>query len=67
MSASAQYQVGHLQQTFVDSSRGNRNITTEIYYPAATAGNNVPVAAGQFPVLVFGHGFVMTWSAFAMA
>lgn len=56
--------VGHIQQTFVDASRGNRNITSEIYYPANVAGNNVALAAGQFPVLVFGHGFVMSWSSY---
>lgn len=59
------FQVGHKQQTFVDASRSNRNITTEIYYPATTAGDNVSIAPGQFPVLVFGHGFLMVWSAYA--
>jgi len=58
------YQVGHKQKTFADPSRSNRNITTEIYYPSDAAGNNVPIAPGQFPVIVFGHGFVMTWSAY---
>lgn len=58
------FQVGHKQQTFVDTSRSNRNITAEIYYPAATAGDNVSTASGQFPVLIFGHGFVMVWSAY---
>lgn len=62
----AQYPVGHLQKTFTDPSRGNRSIATEIYYPATAAGNNVPMAAGQFPVLVFGHGFVMTYSAYSV-
>jgi hypothetical protein len=56
--------VGHKQQTFVDASRNNRNITTEIYYPAASSGSNAPIANGKFPVLVFGHGFVMAWSAY---
>jgi len=58
------YQIGHKQQTFVDASRSNRSITTEIYYPANTAGDNVAIATGQFPVLIFGHGFVMAWSAY---
>lgn len=58
------YQVGHKQQTFIDASRANRNITTEIYYPSNTAGNNVAIASGLFPVIVFGHGFVITWSAY---
>ena len=59
------YQIGHKQQTFIDESRSNRNITTEIYYPADMSGDNVSIASGQFPVLVFGHGFLMTWSAYA--
>ena len=58
------FQIGHTQQNFIDASRENRNITTEIYYPSNTTGDDVPVATGQFPVLVFGHGFVMIWSAY---
>ena len=58
------YQVGHMQKSFTDASRNNRSITTEIYYPANSAGDNVSIASGQFPVLVFGHGFVMAWSAY---
>jgi len=38
-----------------------RTIGTEIYYPATVAGNNTAVANGQFPIVVFGHGFAMTW------
>ncbi len=57
-------QVGHTTVTFVDSTRNNRQITTEIYYPAITAGNNTPIASGTFPLIAFGHGFVMTWSAY---
>lgn len=60
----AQYQVGHRQITYIDPARGNRSIQTEMYYPATTAGDNVAVASGQFPILVFGHGFVMVWSSY---
>lgn len=63
--SSAQHQIGHMTKTFVDASRGNRNIETEIYYPALTEGNNTTAANGEFPVIVFGHGFVMVWSAYA--
>jgi dienelactone hydrolase len=58
------YQIGHRQITFIDSSRANRQIQCEIYYPSMNAGDNVPMAEGKFPVLVFGHGFVMPVSAY---
>lgn len=56
--------VGHRSITYVDPSRGNRQVQTEIYYPADAAGDNVPVAAGAYPVVTFGHGFLMAWSAY---
>jgi hypothetical protein len=58
------FSIGHLQSTFTDTSRSNRQIPCEIYYPSTLTGNNTPIAAGQFPVLVFGHGFVISWSAY---
>jgi len=57
-------QVGHLSMTFTDASRSNRQIPAEVYYPATATGNNTPLAPGTFPLVVFGHGFVMTWSAY---
>jgi len=57
-------QVGHTQVTFIDSTRNNRSVPTEIYYPATVAGNNTPIATGVFPIISFGHGFVMIWSAY---
>ena len=65
MSVVAQtYSIGHTQLTFSDASRGNRSIPVEVYYPAQSTGDNVPVADGSFPVLVFGHGFLMTVDAY---
>lgn len=70
----AQYQVGHTTITFNDPTRtggfgsgggAGRQIQTEIYYPAATAGDNVALVAGQFPVITFGHGFAMSWDAYS--
>ncbi|MBE0639490.1 MAG: dienelactone hydrolase family protein [Bacteroidales bacterium] len=58
------YQIGNISTTYVDPERNNRNIPTEIFYPASQAGANVPVADGMFPVIVFGHGFVMVYSAY---
>jgi predicted dienelactone hydrolase len=60
--AAQAYQIGHRVVTYQDPARGNRSIATDIYYPADTAGNNVPVSApppGGFPVVAFGHGFTM--------
>jgi len=60
----AQFPVGHRTITYQDPARSNRNIETEIYYPAITAGDNTDVATGQFPIIVFGHGFVMSVSSY---
>lgn len=68
MSVSAQpFQIGHTTISFTDTSRNGRSIPTEIYYPADMAGNNVPVTTANtdhFPLLSFGHGFVMSWDAY---
>ena len=67
------YSVGHTTITFNDPTRSGgfgsgggsgRQIQSEIYYPAASAGENVAFSQGDFPIVVFGHGFVMTWSAY---
>lgn len=64
-SASAQnFAVGSTTVTFNDPSRSNRAIETDIYYPATSPGSNTTVATGQFPVIVFGHGFVMSVAAY---
>src|SRR6188508_3157933 len=61
------FQIGHTTITFIDTSRNNRTIPTEVYYPADVAGTNVPLTIStnaKFPVISFGHGFVMTWDAY---
>jgi pimeloyl-ACP methyl ester carboxylesterase len=69
----SQFQIGHTTVTFNDPTRTGgfgtgggtgRQIQTEIYYPATTAGENAAVATGEFPVIVFGHGFAMSWDAY---
>jgi dienelactone hydrolase len=64
ISVAQPFLIGHKQQAFIDASRSNRTIDTEIYYPATSSGDNVPMASGTFPTLVFGHGFVMTWDSY---
>jgi predicted dienelactone hydrolase len=64
-SAQAQsYLVGHRTFTFVDAARSNRSIAGHIYYPATTAGDNKVFVAGKFPVVVFGHGFTITYTEY---
>ena len=61
------FQIGHTTINFTDSSRSNRVVATEIYYPSDIAGDNVAMttlSTVTFPVLSFGHGFVMTWDAY---
>ena len=61
------FQIGHTTINFIDASRGNRAIAAEVYYPSDIAGDNVAVTTSSiesFPVLCFGHGFVMTWDAY---
>lgn len=57
------FNIGHATITFHDSSR-SRNIATEVYYPGINTGQNVAVDSGSFPVLIFGHGFLMDWNAY---
>lgn len=74
------YFVGHTSVNFKDASRTGgyainggtvfptgdtgRDIGTEIYYPATITGDNKPFSTGQFPVVVFGHGFAMGWDSY---
>lgn len=58
------YSIGLRTKTFTDPSRSNRSIATDIRYPATSTGTNTPFAAGQFPVVVFGHGFSMGIGAY---
>lgn len=71
--------IGQLAINFKDASRtggysdggtifpvggSGRDIQTEIYYPASSSGLNAPIVPGNYPVVVFGHGFQMVWDAY---
>ncbi len=71
--AAGQFEVGQVTITFNDPTRSGgfgsgggtgRQIQTEIYYPVAPGSNGV-IAEGTFPLVTFGHGFVMVWSAYS--
>jgi len=57
------YAKGHRTLTLNDPAR-LRDIPCHFYYPATTAGDNVALASGQFPFIVFGHGFSMGYDAY---
>ncbi|MEI6766248.1 MAG: T9SS type A sorting domain-containing protein [Bacteroidota bacterium] len=63
--AFSQFSIGHRSLTWQDPARSNRDVPAEVYYPATTAGENTSVMSGTFPVIVFGHGFMMSYSAYA--
>ena len=65
--SSQSFQIGHTSILFVDSSRNNRKIRTEVYYPSDTPGKNAAISesfAGKFPVICFGHGYQMSWNSY---
>lgn len=58
------FAIGERSLTLFDADR-NRSIPTQVRYPALSNGANAPFAEGEFPLLVFGHGFLMTTDAYA--
>jgi predicted dienelactone hydrolase len=66
--SSQSFKVGHTSMLFVDSSRNNRKIRTEVYYPSGIKGRNAVIAEtfpGKFPVICFGHGYQMSWDSYS--
>jgi pimeloyl-ACP methyl ester carboxylesterase len=57
------YNIGHTSTVLYDNTR-IRDVNTEIYYPADSNGDDVSISIGNFPVLVFGHGFLISWEAY---
>ena len=52
--------IGQQSLELYDTNR-DRMVTVEIYYPAEKDNH---ISEGNFPVLVFGHGFLMDWMAY---
>jgi dienelactone hydrolase len=63
-SFSQTYPVGYVYTTWNDPIR-SRDVTCYIYYPGVAAGQNQTVTTGSFPVIVFGHGFVMGYDSYS--
>ena len=61
------FNIGRTLLSMIDSERGNRKVPVEVYYPAGTSGENVPVCSAgsmKFPVLCFAHGYLMPWDSY---
>ncbi|MBB5873391.1 putative dienelactone hydrolase [Allocatelliglobosispora scoriae] len=56
------YAVGYVD---ANVSASGRSFSARVYYPATTAGQNAPIAAGRFPAVAFGHGFLQAISKYA--
>ncbi|MDA7501754.1 hypothetical protein N8482_00605 [Chitinophagales bacterium] len=54
------YEVGTVSYQFSDPDRGDRTIGLEVFYPT----ENGDIAEGEFPLIVFGHGFAMGYDAY---
>lgn len=61
LSAPGPYSKAYVSQTI---SANGRSFSADIRYPGATAGSGAAVAAGQFPVVAFGHGWLQSTSTY---
>ncbi len=61
---SQSFKTVHTSMLFVDSSRNNRKIRAEVFYPSDTS-VIAETFAGKFPVICFGHGYQMSWNLYS--
>ncbi len=62
------WEIGYQSVTFVDSSRGNRQIEAELFYPTDVTGVGVPLGSPidkKYPVIVFGHDQETAWNNYS--
>jgi predicted dienelactone hydrolase len=65
---SQESKIGHTVLLLRDTERENRIIPVEVYYPADSSGNNVPILScrsSKYPVVCFGHGYLMSWDSYS--
>jgi len=60
--AGENYLIGHKQLKLYDKKRNNRLVSAELYYPATTMANQLSIADGSFPLLIFSHGYQQYYS-----
>jgi dienelactone hydrolase len=61
--AAQTFAIGRTDLDFYDADR-EREVDVRCYYPAEQAGVDEPFAAGAFPVLILGHGYLMDVGAY---
>ncbi len=62
------WEIGYQSMTFVDSSRGNRQIEAELFYPTDVTGVGVPLGSPidkKYPIIIFGHDQETAWNNYA--
>jgi predicted dienelactone hydrolase len=60
--ADVNYSIGHDQINIQDPARANREVTAELYYPSLSQGERVDPADGNFPLIVFSHGYQQAYT-----
>ncbi|MCX7649266.1 MAG: hypothetical protein N2050_01770 [Flavobacteriales bacterium] len=58
------YAIGSSDYALPDPARPGRTVQVRLFYPALTHGNNTPWSSGTFPLISFGHGFAMSYTAY---
>ena len=56
------YQIQQISITFIDPSRNNRQIPTQIFIPVDPSVR--PMEEGSFPFIVFGHGWIQSYTVY---
>ncbi len=63
--AYGQFEIGTTTIEFVDPDRNGRSISVRIKYPAEVSGTDVAPAAGEHPILAWGHGLTVGVDSYA--
>ncbi|TAF31858.1 MAG: T9SS C-terminal target domain-containing protein [Cytophagales bacterium] len=56
--------IQRLSLSLTDASRGNRRVGVEVFYPSKTTDGKIIPLEANMPLLVLGHGFVMSVDAY---
>ncbi len=54
--------IGHTEASYSGSTGSSGDIPVHIYYPASSAGDDTAISDGQFPVIIFAHGYQQSYA-----